>query len=168
MYVKGDDCAGGKRSKERITVALCASMTGEKLIPLVIAKSNNPRCFKKIKKETLPVTYRANNKAWMTRFYMEEWLKKLNRQMKRQKRKILLFLDNAPSHPRMELNHVEIKFLPPNITSKAQPMDQGIIQATKLKFRKKQLQFMIQQMEKHESKTGSQILKDISLLDAIF
>ncbi len=27
--VKGDDCAGGKHSKERITVALCASMTGE-------------------------------------------------------------------------------------------------------------------------------------------
>ncbi len=29
-YVKkGDDCAGGKRSKERLTVALCASMTGK-------------------------------------------------------------------------------------------------------------------------------------------
>ena len=27
--VKGEDCGGGKHSKERITVALCASMTGE-------------------------------------------------------------------------------------------------------------------------------------------
>jgi hypothetical protein len=43
-------------------------------------------------------------------------------------------------------------------------MDQGIIQATKLKFRKRQ----ISQMDKGESKTGSQILKDISILDAIF
>jgi hypothetical protein len=43
-------------------------------------------------------------------------------------------------------------------------MDQGIIQATKLKFRKRQ----ISQMDKGVSKTGSQILKDISILDAIF
>ena len=28
-FQKGDTCAGGKRSKERITVALCASMTGK-------------------------------------------------------------------------------------------------------------------------------------------
>ncbi|XP_052799045.1 uncharacterized protein LOC128230642 [Mya arenaria] len=27
FYMKGEDCAGGKRAKERITVALCASMT---------------------------------------------------------------------------------------------------------------------------------------------
>ncbi|XP_060605782.1 LOW QUALITY PROTEIN: uncharacterized protein LOC132758243 [Ruditapes philippinarum] len=33
----GDELAGGKRSKERITIALCASMTGEKLKRLVIA-----------------------------------------------------------------------------------------------------------------------------------
>jgi len=51
-YVKGDDCGGRKRSKERITVGLCASMTGEKMTPLVIGKANKPRCFKKIKPET--------------------------------------------------------------------------------------------------------------------
>ena len=27
-FKKGEDCAGGKLSKERVTVALCASMTG--------------------------------------------------------------------------------------------------------------------------------------------
>lgn len=37
-----------------------------------------------------------------------------------------------------------------------------------MKFRKRQLQFMISQMDKSESNTGSQILKDISILDAIF
>ncbi|XP_053390017.1 tigger transposable element-derived protein 4-like [Mercenaria mercenaria] len=29
FFKKGDTCAGGKRSKQRITVALCASMTGK-------------------------------------------------------------------------------------------------------------------------------------------
>ena len=88
--------------------------------------------------------------------------------MKRQKRKILLFLDNVPSHTKINFDSVKVAFFPPNVTSKSQPMDQGIIQATKLKFRKCQFQFMISQMDKSESKTGSQILKDISILDTIF
>ncbi|XP_053405027.1 uncharacterized protein LOC128558824 [Mercenaria mercenaria] len=36
FYFKGDDCAGGKRSKERITVALCARLTGEKMKPILL------------------------------------------------------------------------------------------------------------------------------------
>ena len=45
LKVKNDDCAGGKRSKERITVALCASMEGEKVKPLVIGKKCKPEMF---------------------------------------------------------------------------------------------------------------------------
>lgn len=40
--VSGSDLTGGKRAKDRITVALCASMMGEKLKPLVIGKSRKP------------------------------------------------------------------------------------------------------------------------------
>lgn len=46
------------------------------------------------------------------------------------KKKILLFLENA-----LSLWNLQLKFLPPNTTSKTQPMDMGIIQAMKLKFR---------------------------------
>ena len=38
-------CKGGKLAKDRITVALTCSAAGEKLKPLVIGKSKNPRCF---------------------------------------------------------------------------------------------------------------------------
>ena len=41
--MNGDQCAGGQRSKERLTVALCASVTGEKCVPLVIGKCKKPR-----------------------------------------------------------------------------------------------------------------------------
>ena len=44
--VRGSDCAGGKKSKEHLTVALCASASGEIENPLVIGKSLKPRCFK--------------------------------------------------------------------------------------------------------------------------
>ncbi|GBM26417.1 Tigger transposable element-derived protein 4 [Araneus ventricosus] len=50
LAFKGDKCFGGKKSKQRITVLLCAIMTGEeKLKMLVIGKSKSPRYFKGIK-----------------------------------------------------------------------------------------------------------------------
>lgn len=44
---KGEQCHGGKQSKERITVLHCANMSGNNKLPLlIIGKSKNPRCFK--------------------------------------------------------------------------------------------------------------------------
>jgi hypothetical protein len=86
----GDDCSDGKRSKERITVALAASLTGEKLKPFVSAKSSNPRCFKNIKAEKLPVHFRDNKKAWMTAELMSLAFYRGQRH-EQDRRKILLF-----------------------------------------------------------------------------
>ena len=84
----------------------------------------------------------------MTSGVFETRLKKLNRKMAFEKRKIFLFLDNASSHPTVEYSNVKLQFFPPNTTSVLQPMDQGIIQATKLKFRKLQRQ-------KHDHRYGN-------------
>ncbi|CAH1248553.1 Hypp8238 [Branchiostoma lanceolatum] len=59
--------------------------------------------------------------------------------MGKQGRKNLLLLDNAPSHPDVALNNVDLKFFPPNTTSRFQPIDQGITQAVQRKYRKRQL-----------------------------
>ena len=111
-------------------------MTGEKLKPLIIGKSRQPRCFRGIDPAALPVDYKFNKKAWMNTLIFENWVKSVDRKMRRQGRKILLFVDNAPSHPKLRLDNIKLVFLPPNTTSKIQPMDQGIIQAMKLKFHK--------------------------------
>ena len=166
FFKKGDSCVGGKRSKERITVALCTSMTGEKLTPLVIGKSQRPRCFGSMPTSKLPVQYYANSKAWMQTGIMEEWLRWLDRKMCQQNQKILLFLDNAPVHPKISLKNVKLQFFPANTTALLQPMDAGIIQTLKLKYRKRQLQRLIVEMDKHPSKTGSQLLREIDVLDA--
>ena len=63
LAVSSSDCHGTKNSKERLTVLFCVNFAGEKLKPLVIGKSENPRCFKSIKKVDLPVIYRSNKKA---------------------------------------------------------------------------------------------------------
>ena len=55
----------GKKSKERVTVLIGASVTGEKLPLSVIGKSERPRCFGKLL--ALPCDYSHSCRAWMTR-----------------------------------------------------------------------------------------------------
>ena len=88
--------------------------------------------------------------------------------MRHQKRKILLFMDNASSHGHLKLKNIKLQFFPANTTSKLQPMDQGIIQATKLKYRKRQLRKTIVAMEKDKAIYASQLLKEVDVLQAIY
>lgn len=60
LATKGEACKGGKSAKERITVMLACSSTGEKLQPLIIGKSKHLRCFKNIKMGNLPVDWQSN------------------------------------------------------------------------------------------------------------
>jgi hypothetical protein len=104
----------------------------------------------------------------MTSAIFEDWITGFDKKMRQQNRHVLLFLDNAPSHPKLTLNNVTLQFLPANTTSKSQPMDQGIIQALKLRYRRRQLQKTIMKMDTDKTLNGSDLLKQISVLDAIY
>ncbi|XP_061188445.1 tigger transposable element-derived protein 4-like [Saccostrea echinata] len=138
---------------------VCANMDGTDKMPLlVIGKSANPRCFKNVR--SLPVEYHANKKAWMTGDIFSTWVKQLDK-MKKKKRKIALVIDNCPAHPKIPgLQSIELIFLPPNTTSKTQPMDQGIIQNLKVHYRKRVLLRYISAIDKKET-------PHISILDAL-
>ena len=77
LHQKGQGCSGGKKSKIQLTISLCANMVGDKETPLVIWKSLNHLCFKRVNRKALPVEYHANKKAWMTSGIFETWLKNL-------------------------------------------------------------------------------------------
>lgn len=64
LACKGDSVKGGKHAKERLTVLLACSLSGEKLKPLVIGHSENPRAFRGLYKDQLPVMWRSNKKAY--------------------------------------------------------------------------------------------------------
>jgi len=75
---KGDNCHGGERIEERISLLIGANMDGiEKLLLLVIGKSARPRCFKNVRH--FPVEYKVNKNAWMTSNIVVEWVVKLDR-----------------------------------------------------------------------------------------
>ncbi|XP_028648887.1 tigger transposable element-derived protein 1-like [Erpetoichthys calabaricus] len=150
--------SGHKPMKDRLTLLLCSNASGDfKLKPLLVYHSDNPRVFKKhnVIKQKLPVMWRSNSKAWVTRQFFVEWvtevfapavkeyLEKNNLPLK-----CLLLLDNAPAHPpnideylEEEFDFIQVRYLPPNTTPLLQPMDQQIISNfkklyTKALFRK--------------------------------
>ncbi|GBM71388.1 Tigger transposable element-derived protein 4 [Araneus ventricosus] len=113
LAIKSDTCHGGsgKKNKVPLTVILCANADGsEKLLPLIIGKSKKPRCFKNVK--TLPTKYLSNKKSWMTMSFFTDWLKGLDDKMRKQKSRIILFIDQCPAHPPDTdfLKNITVKF----------------------------------------------------------
>jgi len=93
-----------------------------------------------------------------------DWLADVNAQMKKNNRKILLFLDNAPCHSvNNNLSNVKLIFFPPNTSSKCQPLDQGIIHSFKCHYRQKLVKHIIAQCT--AARTVDQIT--MTALDAI-
>lgn len=142
-------------------------MVGEKLRLMVIGKSANRRAFRqaKIDPKHLPVIWKSNKKAWMTGELFKEWLVFMNRLMKIGNRRVLFFLDNATSHPKIELSNITLVFLPANMTAGAQPLDQGIIQTFKLHYRKQLMERLLISAE--SCKSASEFTSRISILDAV-
>lgn len=101
MCFKGDSCRGGKRSKELLTGMVCTNMDGsEKLQQLAIGT------------KTLPVTYAFSKKVWTTSVIFEDWLGKLDKRFKVQRRNMLMSMYNCPSHPRIvNMEAVKLVFL---------------------------------------------------------
>lgn len=168
LCLKSDPCRGGKHSKERLTVLLCSNMEGDFEKPLVVGKAAKPRCFKNLDIKKLPVIWRNNSKAWMTQLIMTEWLSELNKKMKKEKRNILLFMDNATCHPTDNtFSNVKVIFLPPNTTAFCQPLDQGVIQAFKQHYRKMQMRKLVSQMSEASVSSVSHLAKSLNVLDAV-
>jgi hypothetical protein len=169
MRTKGEDCKGGKRSKERITVTLLCNQTGEFEKPIVIGRCTNPRSFKNVKTSShnFPVTWHWNKNARMTSDIFEIEMKLFNEKMRRKDRNGIVFLDNATCHRNMSsLSNVNLVFLPPNTTSHLQPLDQGIIKTMKTLYRKKLLTKNLAEFDKGND--VSNVNECVTVLDAVY
>ncbi|XP_015906471.1 tigger transposable element-derived protein 6-like [Parasteatoda tepidariorum] len=142
LCLKGKKCEGGKMSKERLTILLCASMTGAQE-PTIIGKSNNPRCLKGIDLFRLGRQWKANRRTWMTQDLMTEGLLELDRKMGGKNRKVLLFPDNAASHSNINRKNAKMALFPPHVTSVCQPLDQGVIKNFRVFYRQVILKHLI-------------------------
>ncbi|XP_003376817.1 NADH dehydrogenase [ubiquinone] 1 beta subcomplex subunit 10 [Trichinella spiralis] len=167
LTMPGEACKGGSFSKERLTILLAANAAGEKLVPLVIGKTAYPRAFRdaRVDVSKLPVTWKYSKSTWMSAEIFVEWLKAVNATMRQQHRKILLLLDNAPSHLNVELSNVKLEFLPAKSTSCLQPMDLGVLRQFKCKYRSHLLQSLLANAETYEH--AYKFFSRITVLDAV-
>lgn len=167
--------AGTKKEKTRITVHHYVNSTGTNKLPMwTIGKAKKPRCFKAAGSkivDSLGITYRANSAAWMVTEIMVDWLRWLDRRM--YGRRVILLLDNFSAHEcavailealpaGSGLQNTEICWLPPNSTSRLQPLDQGIIASFKAKYRKRWIKYILEQFD-----VGENVVATMNLLRAI-
>lgn len=146
--------SGFKAAKDRYTLLLCANAAGTfRCKPMLVYKFETPRALKGKRKEHLPVFWKSNKSAWVTKKNFEEWfiqsfipeVKEFLRN-KNLSFKVLLLLDNAPSHSETTNTmhpDVEVMFFPPNTTSLIQPMDQTVISTFKAYYLRRVIREML-------------------------
>uniref|UniRef100_UPI00398F1AAA jerky protein homolog n=1 Tax=Pristiophorus japonicus TaxID=55135 RepID=UPI00398F1AAA len=141
------ETVGFKMNKERVTILNCANAAGEHRLPLlVIGKSRKPQALKGI--AHLPVNFKAQKSAWLDKDIFMEWfstefIPQTRENMKKIGKpngKCVLLLDNCRAHPHesklvSSCGNIFACYLPPNVTSLIQPMDQGVIQNFKCHYR---------------------------------
>jgi hypothetical protein len=148
--------AGRKVLKDRITVGLACNSDGtEMLKPVIVHKSLAPRAFKQKKFKPEDLCYWFSNKsAWVTAGVFKEMMRKWNRLFEVRGRKVIMLMDNAPVHIGFEVtqqegfdvietSHMLVVFLPANTTSHVRPLDQGIINSWKFKYRAQLVAWLI-------------------------
>lgn len=124
------------KDKERITLMVCTSATGQKLPLAVIGKSASPTCFRQCGNKP-PLPYFQQENAWFDKRVFLWWLKEVFSKAVRQThgdQKVVLLLDNFSGH-QLEASliprNVIVLFFPPNMTSHIQPADMGMISTLK-------------------------------------
>ncbi|XP_055633243.1 tigger transposable element-derived protein 1-like [Toxorhynchites rutilus septentrionalis] len=153
--------SGFKAAKDRVTLLFCSNASGDLMLkPLLINRAMTPRSLKGADFNKLPVHWKANTKAWVTKAVFEEWFYdmfipevKTYLEGKGLEFHVLLILDNAPGHLVIKHPNVQVVFLPPNTTSLLQPQDQGIIAAFKKLYIKQCLRYILEKLESDETMT---------------
>lgn len=156
---------GSKKSKnkDRVTVMVCSSAT-EKVPLAMIGKADRPRIFDTLGTKSKPMYYNYQKNAWFDGKIMKWWLVKVFVQHIKEKRSenptahFVLILDNFLHTSKDEwaivlkdLDFIHLLFLPPNLTSKHQPMDMGIIAILKVGYKTTMLKTLLDVCDDEEN-----------------
>lgn len=132
---RGSICEQGQCADERLTVFLCANMAGDEKRPLLAVGCgplSKPAAASSVR-------YGFNERAWMTREIFVEELKRWDCELDARKRKILLLVDHCPCHlvsGKVGLRNIEVVYPPPNKGGNLLPLDHGVVQDFKRRYRK--------------------------------
>ena len=144
-HVKGTKAM---KSKDRITTMVCSSSGGVKCPLAFVGKTKNPRCFADVER---PSHYTSNSKAWFNTEITQWWFQTcfdpfFRRVFTEQNENLhcIVVLDGCSAHGDIQerldqngMSYIHVLTLPPNVTSRLQPMDQGVISWLKKRYKYK-------------------------------
>ena len=165
------EAKGFKKPKDHVTLMACASASGLIKLPLLfLHKSLNPRCFKNMDRNDLPVEYYAQKNSWMDSWFHEKFVPCCRKALGvRGLTKRAILLDNAPSYRDVESlcysdGEISCLYLRPNTTSLIQLMDQGVVETIKRRYKRDLLLRLLN--EENEGLDIAQFTKTLNILDA--
>jgi len=160
-----------QRKVEVATVMLCANLDGtEKLKPLVVGKYDNYKSFRnyfpnepinsmnqsslgeKMAKK-FDISYQSNTKSWLTSNLFHDWLVRWDKRLVAYNRKIWIVLDDSCSHRIINLHLQNITLIYTSATSKFLPLNWGVLDEFKTRYRIQQYNALIDLQNKYEEKT---------------
>ncbi|BCR98585.1 uncharacterized protein AKAW2_40268S [Aspergillus luchuensis] len=160
---------GLKKDKARISIHFCCNADASERLPLwFIGAAKKPRVFQAagINPENLGCKWRSNRRSWMTTAIFKEWLLWFDQRMVG--RQVALLCANFSSHlaayeeVKSQLSNTLIIWLPPNSTSRYQPLDQGIIRTWKAYWKRQWLVYMMTEYDR-----GYDPITTMNLLQAL-
>lgn len=114
------------KCKHRLSIIFASNITGtNKMCPRIIDNLHIPRYLQDVK--TLSVHFQASYNTWMTSCYASI-LRRLDEELSG--RKILVIIDNVMIDLEIELQNIEIKYLPSSMVS-VHPLRQNIMRIEK-------------------------------------
>jgi len=127
--------------KDRVTLTLCCNATGSHKYPItMIGKVASPLCFNGVGNRC-PLPYFSQRSTWtdghvFKRWFFEVFVPGLSTQTTSH---VFLILDKLSCHADIEHFQVSIIELPANTMACYQPLDKGIIAATKRRYKTRYL-----------------------------
>lgn len=168
---------GFKAWKDRLTLVLCGNAAGHMIKPGLVYRARNPRALKGKSKNCLPVFWQHNKKAWMTAALCLEWFHKCfvpeaKRYLEEKGLpfKVLLLLGKAPGHPHslcFANKNVKVKFLPSNMMSLLQPLDQGIIKCIRATYTRLTFGMICPAIDANPECSVMDVWKNFTIADAV-
>lgn len=151
MYVNKADqnnFAGTKQMKlkERVTLMVCTAADGSKCPLAMVGKSKLPTCFNELSRGPTkgpPMAYTSQKNAWFHKTIMYWWINHVfwwpDHFSKHGNEKCFLVINNCSVQTKLDMTKIPeriiILYLPPNVTSQAQPADMGIIGTLKVGYK---------------------------------
>jgi len=139
------------KSKDRVTLTLCCNAMGTHKVPvMMIGKAAQPKCFQS-EGNASPLPFFSQKSAWTDAFVFKRWFEEVfvPAVQARTAHHVYLIMDNLGCHSSISHPQSTIIELPPNATAVYQPLDAGIIELLKNRYKKRLLHRVVCNVDSH-------------------